>query len=101
VPPEEIPLLLLRLIKSTDERVVMRINKSISETFQLGLTLLSAATLTDHQTLYSRSPLLALNIDRLATQIEQWREGGRYTEVMGALVANLCSFNPADRLSGP
>lgn len=30
VPPEDIPLLLLRLIKSTDERVVMRINKSIS-----------------------------------------------------------------------
>lgn len=66
VPPEEIPILLLRLIKKTDERVVMRINKSISETFQLGLTLLSAATLNDHLALYSRTPLLSLDVDRLA-----------------------------------
>lgn len=67
VPPEEIPILLLRLVKSTDERVVMRINKSISETFQLGLTLLSAATLNDHQALYSRTPLLSLDVDRLVS----------------------------------
>jgi hypothetical protein len=101
VPPEEIPLLLLKLIKSTDERVIMRINKDISETFQLGLTLLSAASLKDCQSLYSHTPLLSLRLEQLGTELEQLAQSSKYTVVLTALISNLCSFNPADRLSGP
>lgn len=79
----------------------MRINKNISETFQLGLTLFSASRLRDYQALYAHSPLLTLDLEQLSDHLEQWRQEGRYTEVFAALVANLCSFNPAHRLSGP
>jgi hypothetical protein len=101
VPPEEIPFLLLQLIQNTDERVIMRINKEISETFQLGLTLLSAANLKNYSYLYKHSPLLNLNIDKLNGEIDKCTEFSRYTLVLTSLIANLCSFNPALRLSGP
>lgn len=80
---------------------MMRINKDISETFQLGLTLLSAAQLNNYQFLYSHTPLLALDVDRLKEELDRCTLSGRYTEVLTALIANLCSFNPAQRLSGP
>jgi hypothetical protein len=43
----------------------MRINKTIAETFQIGLTLFSAATLTNYKSLYSTEPILTLNVSKL------------------------------------
>lgn len=91
----------MQLIANTDERVTMRINKDISETFQLGLTLLSAATLKDYSFLYKYSPLLSLNLDKLNEELALCAESSTYTVVLTSLIANLCSFNPAHRLSGP
>ena len=79
----------------------MRINKDISETFQLGLTLLSAATLKDYSFLYKFSPLLSLNLDKLNEELGHCAESSTYTVVITSLIANLCSFNPTHRLSGP
>lgn len=92
---------MLQLLKKEDEGVTMRINKTVAETFQIGLTLFSAATLTNYKSLYSTEPILTLNVSKLQDELSYWGEHSRYTVIFTSLIENLCSLNPSDRFSGP
>lgn len=68
-----------------------------SEVFSIGFTVLSAGMLEDFLRLYDTKSF-RFNATEAEGLLEEWRTNTVYSEVLTALVSNLCQFRPQQRL---
>lgn len=64
-----------------------------SEMFSLGMTILSAAMLTDFSDVYDVKKF-KFRYDEMNDYLHEWRNNTEYSEIFIAFISNLCAYEP-------